>query len=107
MLQLGEAINEAGVTREFASAVGSWWGTAGWISLFAVAIVVYYYAHYGFASITAHMLAMLPAFGTLLIAKGAPAGLVFFALACAATAAGHRHTAMARLALSDRVERCT
>ncbi len=88
LLQLGKAINEAGVTRAFASAVGAWWSTAGWISLFVVAIVVFYYAHYGFASITAHMLAMLPAFGTLLIAKGAPAGLVFFAFACAANLSG-------------------
>ncbi len=84
LLQLGKAINEAGVTREFARAVSSSWGAAGWMSLFVVAIVVYFYAHYGFASITAHMLAMLPAFGTLLIAKGAPAGLVFFGFACSA-----------------------
>ena len=44
-------------------------------------LVIYFYAHYGFASITAHMLAMFPPFLALLVAKGAPVGLVVYAFA--------------------------
>ncbi len=58
----------------------------------AGALLVYFYAHYGFASITAHMLAMFPAFAAVLLARGAPAGLVFFSFACFSNlAAGLTH----------------
>jgi len=43
---------------------------------------LYFYAHYGFASITAHILAMYPPFLAVLAAKGAPLGLIVFAFAC-------------------------
>ena len=49
-------------------------GGAGWVVLFACALLIYFYAHYGFASITAHILAMYPAFLAVLLAKGAPNG---------------------------------
>ncbi len=44
--------------------------------------MIYFYAHYAFASITAHILAMFPPFLAVLLAKGAPIGLVVFAFAC-------------------------
>jgi DASS family divalent anion:Na+ symporter len=53
-----------------------------WVLLFAVALVIYFYAHYAFASITAHILAMYPAFLAVLMTKGAPVGLMVFAFAC-------------------------
>jgi DASS family divalent anion:Na+ symporter len=52
------------------------------VALFVVALLVYFYAHYGFASITAHILAMYPPFLAILAAKEAPLGLVVFAFAC-------------------------
>jgi DASS family divalent anion:Na+ symporter len=82
LVRLGKALNDTGVTREFANAVGSWLGGAGWVVLFALALLIYFYAHYGFASITAHILAMYPPFVAVLLAKGAPIGLVIFAFAC-------------------------
>jgi DASS family divalent anion:Na+ symporter len=82
LLRLGKALNDAGVTSEFAKAVGSAFAGFGWVALFVVALLIYYYAHYGFASITAHILAMYPAFMAVLLAKGAPAGLVVYAFAC-------------------------
>ncbi|MGH9723210.1 MAG: DASS family sodium-coupled anion symporter, partial [Bryobacteraceae bacterium] len=82
LVRLGKALNDTGVTKEFAGAVGSWFPGAGWVTLFVVALLIYYYAHYGFASITAHILAMFPPFAAVLLAKGAPAGLVVFAFAC-------------------------
>ncbi len=44
--------------------------------------LIYFYAHYGFASITAHVLAMYPPFLAILLAKQAPIGLIVFAFAC-------------------------
>lgn len=82
LLRLGRALNEAGVTTAFAQGVGGYFGGAGWVTLFAVALLIYFYAHYGFASITAHILAMYPAFLAVLAAKQAPLGLAVYAFAC-------------------------
>lgn len=82
LLRLGKALGDAGVTTEFARAVGGALSAAGWETLFVVALGVYFYAHYGFASITAHLLAMYPPFLAVLTAKGAPIGLVVYAFAC-------------------------
>jgi len=92
LVLLGKKLNEAGVTREFARVVGNAFPGSGWVSLFVVALLIYFYVHYGFASITAHILAMFPPFSAVLIAKGAPTGLVVFAFACYANfAAGLTH----------------
>jgi DASS family divalent anion:Na+ symporter len=82
LLMFGRALNDAGVTREFARAVAAHFGYLGWPALFAIALLVYYYAHYGFASITSHVLAMFMPFVAALVAKGAPVGLAVFAFAC-------------------------
>jgi DASS family divalent anion:Na+ symporter len=82
MVRLGKALNDTGVTTEFARGVGSMFGGAGWITLFAIALLIYFYAHYAFASITAHILAMLPPFVLVLLATGAPKGLVVYAFIC-------------------------
>ena len=87
LLMLGKALNEAQVTTEFARLVGGAFGGLGWPALFACALGIYFYAHYGFASITAHILAMYPPFLALLLAKGAPVGLMIFAFACFANLA--------------------
>jgi divalent anion:Na+ symporter, DASS family len=82
LLRLGKALNDAGSTRAFAEGVGGWFAAASWMVLLGAALLIYFYAHYGFASITAHMLAMYPPFLALLIAKGAPLGLCIFSFAC-------------------------
>jgi DASS family divalent anion:Na+ symporter len=92
LLRLGRALNDAGITTEFAKAVGVAFSSASWVALLAIALVVYFYAHYGFASITAHILAMYTPFGAVLIARGAPVGLVVFSFACFSNlAAGLTH----------------
>jgi divalent anion:Na+ symporter, DASS family len=92
MVRLGRALNEAGVTREFAKSVGGLSPGSSWIPLFAIALAIYFYTHYGFASITAHILAMFAPFVVVLTAKGAPLGLCIFAFACFANfAAGLTH----------------
>jgi DASS family divalent anion:Na+ symporter len=46
--------------------------------------VIYFYAHYFFASITAHLLAMFPPFVALLVKIGVPAPLAVYSLLCLA-----------------------
>ncbi len=82
LVRLGRALNDTGVTTAFAKGVGSLFHDTGWVLLFAVALLIYFYAHYVFASITAHLLAMYPAFLAVLILQGAPIGLVAYAFAC-------------------------
>jgi DASS family divalent anion:Na+ symporter len=82
LLRLGKALNDAGVTNEFAKGVGAAFAGHSWVVLLAGALLIYFYAHYGFASITAHILAMYPPFLAVLIAAGAPIGLVAFSFAC-------------------------
>jgi divalent anion:Na+ symporter, DASS family len=82
LLMLGRALNDAKVTSEFARIVSDAFGGSGWPVLFACALLIYFYAHYVFASITAHMLAMFPPFVAVLLARDAPPGLVLFAFAC-------------------------
>ncbi|MGB9606456.1 MAG: SLC13 family permease, partial [Bryobacteraceae bacterium] len=82
LLMLGKALNAAGVTTAFAQAVGSAFGGVGWVRLLAIALPVYFYSHYAYASITAHMLAMYSPFLAVLAAQGAPPGLAVYAFAC-------------------------
>jgi DASS family divalent anion:Na+ symporter len=81
LLTLGEVLNETGATKAFASAVGSLLPQTHWGVAFIAVLLVYFYAHYAFASITAHVVAMFPPFAALLIGLGAPAGLVVYSLA--------------------------
>jgi divalent anion:Na+ symporter, DASS family len=82
LVRLGRALNDAGITQEFAKNVGGAFGGAGWVSLLVIALLIYFYVHYAFASITAHILAMYAPFAAVLIASGAPLGLVLFSFAC-------------------------
>lgn len=82
LVRLGRALDEGGVMRAFAEGIGSWFADTTWVVLFAVALIIYFYAHYAFASITTHLLSMYPPFLALLVVKGAPAGLMAYAFAC-------------------------
>lgn len=82
VVMLGKALNETGVPTAFANGVAGIFGSLGWPLLFTGALAIYFYAHYGFASITAHVLAMYPPFLAILLAKQAPVGLIVFAFAC-------------------------
>jgi divalent anion:Na+ symporter, DASS family len=84
LYRLAQGLNDAGVTKAFANSVGAQLGGYGWQALFAITIVIYFYAHYAFASITAHMLSMFPAFLAVLLMKGAPIGLAVWTFACLA-----------------------
>jgi DASS family divalent anion:Na+ symporter len=82
LVQLGKSINNTGATKAFAAWIAAQLGDAAWPAVLAISLLIYFYAHYAFASITAHILAMYPPFLAVLVAAGAPIGLVAFAFAC-------------------------
>lgn len=91
IIVLGRSLYETGVTRVFAELVGTYLSFPPLYALLA-GVVIYVYAHYGFASITAHTLAMFLPFATVLITKGIPIGLVVLVFAfCSTLAAGLTH----------------
>ncbi|MBI2950298.1 MAG: DASS family sodium-coupled anion symporter [Verrucomicrobia bacterium] len=76
LIQLGKKLNETGLLSHFANAVAGEFAGWNWLAFFVVVLLVYFYAHYAFASITVHVVSMYPAFVPVLIAAGAPPGLV-------------------------------
>src|SRR5262245_33431814 len=72
MVRMAEALGESGITKKFAeSAAGITAGWRWWAALGLLALV-YFYAHYGFASISAHALAMYTPFLIVVTLAGAP-----------------------------------
>jgi DASS family divalent anion:Na+ symporter len=84
LMTMGEALQETGSMRVFADWVGSWFTGVPWFFVLLAALLIYYYAHYAFASITTHVLALFPAFAVMLIGVGAPPLLTVYSLACLA-----------------------
>jgi DASS family divalent anion:Na+ symporter len=82
MLRMGELLNNTGSTRVLAENIAGMFGGIPWHIVLVIILVIYYYAHYGFASITAHMLAMFPPFVAVLIGIGVPPLLAVYSLLC-------------------------
>jgi DASS family divalent anion:Na+ symporter len=84
MLRMGELLNATGSTRIFAENVAGMFGGIPWQVVLVLILIIFFYAHYFFASITAHMLAMFPPFVAVLIGIGVPAQLAVYSLLCLA-----------------------
>ena len=82
MLTMGELLNASGSTRVLAEQVASVFVGIPWGIVLVAILLIYFYAHYFFASITAHMLAMFPPFVAVLIGIGVPAHLAVYSLLC-------------------------
>ena len=80
LLMMGGVLNEVGTTAAFTGWVGSWFTGVSWMVVLVSMLVIYFYTHYFFASTTAHGLALFPPFAALLIAAGAPPGVVVYSL---------------------------
>src|SRR5215469_9384877 len=81
LVGMAEALGQSGITRRFAeSAAGLTTGWPWWAALGVLALV-YFYSHYGFASITAHVAAMYLPFLVVTLGAGAPPALAVAALA--------------------------
>jgi DASS family divalent anion:Na+ symporter len=81
LVRMAEALGEAGITRQFAEAAASFTSAWSWPPAMAALLFIYFYAHYGFASITAHVSAMYTPFLVVILAAGAPPYLALFSLA--------------------------
>ncbi|HEX6044472.1 MAG TPA: DASS family sodium-coupled anion symporter [Pyrinomonadaceae bacterium] len=81
LIRMAEALGQTGITKRFAeAAAGLTTGWKWWLAL-SVLLLIYFYAHYVFASITAHVTAMFVPFLIVIMAAGAPAYLAVLSLA--------------------------
>jgi DASS family divalent anion:Na+ symporter len=92
LVTLGDVLNRTGSPAALASFVSGWVdGVPLWATLTAT-IILFFYVHYVFASITAHVLALFPPFVVMLIGIGVPPLLAVYSLACTVNlAAGLTH----------------
>jgi DASS family divalent anion:Na+ symporter len=81
LVQLAGALADTGLAERFAGAVAGFTGGWPWWGALLVLLLIYFYAHYGFASITAHATAMYVPFLAVMLAAGAPAGIAVLSLA--------------------------
>ena len=81
LIRMAEALGQTGITERFAEASASL--TTGWTWWLALAslLLIYFYAHYVFASITAHVTAMFVPFLVVILAAGTPTYLAVLSLA--------------------------
>jgi len=75
LVNMATAVGDSGLTKLFAERVGGFTAGMSWVVALTIIALVYFYSHYFFASITAHVLAMLAPFLVVTIAAGAPTGL--------------------------------
>ncbi|MGI9139762.1 MAG: anion permease, partial [Gemmatimonadaceae bacterium] len=81
LVMMAGALSRSGLTRTFAElAAGMTVGWMWWAALAAL-LLVYFYAHYAFASITAHATAMYIPFLVVILAAGAPPWVAVLSLA--------------------------
>ena len=81
LVMMATFLNSLGLIPWFSQTVGGWLSGVDWVVAFLVLALVYYYAHYFFASNTAHVSAMYAAFLGISIAAGAPPMLAALVLA--------------------------
>jgi DASS family divalent anion:Na+ symporter len=81
LVRMAEALGETGITKRFAESAAGFTIGWHWGAALAALLLVYFYAHYGFASITAHVTAMYIPFLLVIIAAGAPPALAVLTLA--------------------------
>lgn len=81
LVMMAEQLGRTGLTKRFAEGAAGF--TAGWVwwGALAALLLIYFYAHYGFASITAHVTAMYVPFLIVITAAGAPVYLAVLSLA--------------------------
>ena len=81
LVRMAEALGETGITKRFAEVVAGYTVGWSWWAALAVLLLIYFYAHYAFASITAHATAMFTPFLVVTLGAGAPVTLAVLGLA--------------------------
>jgi len=72
LVRLAAALGDSGITKRFAETAARFTTGWEWWAAAAVLLLVYFYAHYGFASITSQVTSMYVPFLIVLRAAGAP-----------------------------------
>lgn len=88
LIMLAGTLNKYGFTPWLSEQVVQWVHNFHWSAAFLILYLVYYYSHYFFASNTAHVGAMYPAFLLMAIGLGTPPFLAIAALAYASNIMG-------------------
>ncbi|HKY30427.1 MAG TPA: DASS family sodium-coupled anion symporter [Pyrinomonadaceae bacterium] len=81
LVRMAEALAETGITKRFAESAASLTAGWKWWTALGLLLLIYFYAHYGFASITAHATAMYIPFLAVILVAGAPPYLAVLSLA--------------------------
>ena len=81
LVRMAVALGETGLTQRFAEAAADFTTGCAWWAALVLLALVYFFAHYAFASITAHATAMYIPFLVVVIAAGAPPDLAVLVLA--------------------------
>ena len=80
LVMMATQLGKTNLPTLFAEAVAAQMNGWSWTAALIVLALIYFYAHYGFASITAHVTAMFVPFLVVSVAVGAPAGLTVLVL---------------------------
>lgn len=80
LVNMASALGETGLTKLFAERSAAFTGGMAWMAALGILLLIYFYSHYFFASITAHVLAMYVPFLAVTLTAGAPAGLAVLCL---------------------------
>jgi len=80
LVMMATALGETAIPKLFAASVASVTDGLSWPVALLILALVFFYAHYAFASITAHVTAMFIPFLAVTVAVGAPAGLTVLVL---------------------------
>jgi DASS family divalent anion:Na+ symporter len=81
LVMMAGQLNTLGLMKWFANSAGSSVAGWTWLSALIVLILVYFYSHYGFASLAAHTTALFPPFLAVIVAAQAPPYLAALTLA--------------------------
>jgi len=81
LLMMSSYLSEFGMITWFGEHMQEWINGFHWIPALGMISLIYFYTHYAFASITAHISAMYSAFAVVAIATGAPPIIVVLILA--------------------------
>jgi len=80
LVMMAAALGETNIPKLFAESVAGMTNGWSWPAALLVLALVYFYAHYAFASITAHVSAMFIPFLAVMVAVGAPTALAVLVL---------------------------
>lgn len=81
LLTMSSFLSEFGMINWFGNHMQGWVSSLHWVVALTVVSLIYFYSHYAFASITAHISSMYSAFAVVAVTAGAPPYIVILLLA--------------------------